>query len=177
MRAGLQPLSFEQLVLRPELGEALLQLRPDRGHGALHTRAGGDEVRRRVDRAAGQRDDGVARERVDPADALDGIAPQLDPHGLLVVSGQDLDRVAPHAERSPLQRDVVPDVLHGHQRLQDRVAAAIVTHLHGDEELAVQLRVAQAVDRRNARDDDHVVALHEAGRGAQPQRFELALFR
>src|SRR6184192_1600577 len=42
--AGLEALGFEQLVLNPQLGEALLELGTDRHNGALDGRPLGDEV-------------------------------------------------------------------------------------------------------------------------------------
>ena len=39
--------------------------------------------------------DGVAGERVDLADPLDFVAPELDPDRLLGVGREDLDRIAP----------------------------------------------------------------------------------
>ena len=67
----------------------------------------GHEVLGRIDRRPLQLRDRLAGERVDLADPLDLVAPQLDADGLLLVRGEDLDRVAAHAEGALLEGDVV----------------------------------------------------------------------
>ena len=175
--ARLEALRLEQLVLRPQLREALPQLLADRGDGALDRGPLGHEVGRRIDRRAGQLGDRVSRRRVDLRDALHRVTPEFDADGLLVVRREDLDRVPPHAERAALEGDVVAPVLHGYERLEQLVATALLPDGRGHEAPAVHLRVAQAVDRGHARNDDHVVALHQARRGPQPQPVDVVVDR
>src|SRR2546426_9093740 len=49
------------------------------------------------------------------------------------------------------------------------------TTLFRSQPLAVHLRVAQAVDGGHARDDDHVLPLHQARRRAQPQAIDVVV--
>src|SRR5881296_2100993 len=168
MRAGLQALRFQELVLRAQLGQSCRQLGPDARHGALVRRALRDEVRGWIDRGLVHLLDDVARERIDLGDALDFIAPELDAHRLFVIGREDLDRIAPDAEGAALEADVVALVLHGYEIGQQRVATPRLALLRGHQQLLVQLRIAEAVDRRYAGDDDDVVALHQARRRAQP---------
>ena len=105
-----------------QLGEPLRQLGANQLDGALERRALGDEVLRRIDRRALERRDRLAGEDVDLRDALDLVAPHLDANALLLVRREDLDRVAAHAERAALERDVVAAVLDAHERAQDVVA-------------------------------------------------------
>src|SRR5207247_5242367 len=64
LRSRFQPLRLEQLVLGPQLGEALPELGADRGDGPLDGGALSDELRRRIDRAAGQLGDRDSGERL-----------------------------------------------------------------------------------------------------------------
>ena len=175
VRARLQPLRLQQLVLRHKLGEPLLQLRPDRLYRPLDRRPLGDEVRGRIDGAAAQLGDRVPGERVDLGDAVDRVAPELDAHGLLVVGGEHFDGIAPHAKRAALERDVIALVLHPHELFEQGVPATLLPDRRRDQQLAVQLRVAEAVDRRDARHDDHIVPLHQARRGAEPQAVDIVV--
>ena len=68
----------------------------------------------------------VAGERVDLADALDLVAPELDPDGLLGVRREDLDRIAADAEGALLEGGVVPTVLDADQLAQDVVPAPLL---------------------------------------------------
>ena len=122
VRARLEPLRLEQLAGVAQLGQPLGELGADQLHRALERRALGDEVLRRIDRRALERRDRLAGEHVDLRDALDLVAPHLDAHALLFVRREDLDRVAAHAERAALERDVVAGVLDPHERAQNVVA-------------------------------------------------------
>ena len=103
----------------------------------------------------------LAGERIDLGDALDLVAPQLDAHALLLVGREDLDRVAAHAEGAALERDVVALVLDARRDPRESRRVPVLCPISTrDHQLAVRLRIAQAVDRRDRRDDDDVVALH-----------------
>ena len=109
--ARLQSLRLEQLPRPAQLGQPLGELRADGNDGPLDLGPLGHEVLGRIDGALLELGDGVAGERVDLADPLDLVAPELDADGLLRVGGKDLDRVAAHAERALLEGDVVAAVL------------------------------------------------------------------
>ena len=177
MRAGLQPLRLEQLVLVPQLGEPEPQLIADRFDRALDRRPLRDEVRGRVDRAALELDDHVASERIDLCDPLDRIAPEFDAHSLLVIRGEDLDRIPAHAERAPLEADIVALILDGYEIPEQRVPSPRLARVSRDQQLAIQLRVAQAVDRRNARHDHDVVTLHQTRCRTEPQPLDVVVDR
>ena len=121
--ARLQSLRLEQLAGALQLVQALGELDPDRLHGALDRGALGDEVLRRVDGALVEHGDGVAGERIDAADALHRVAPQLDAVRLLHVGRVDLDGVAAHPEGALLEGGVVAAVLDAHQLGEDGIAA------------------------------------------------------
>ena len=175
VRAGLEALGFEELVLSPQLRQALGQLGANPPDGTLDRGALRDEVSRRIDCRAIHRPDDVPGERIDLRDPLDFITPELDAHRLLVVGREDFDRIAAHAECAALEADVVALILHGDQISEQGVPAPLFSLLGRHQQLAVQLRVAQAVDGRDARDDDDVVALHQARRRAQPQALDVVV--
>ena len=144
--ARLESLRLEQLPRPAQLGQPLGELRADGDDGPLDLGPLGHEVLGRIDGALLELGDRVAGERVDLADPLDLVAPELDADGLLVVGGEDLDRVAAHAERALLEGDVVPAVLDADQLAEDVVAPALLATPHGHH----QLRGTRA-DRRGRR--------------------------
>ena len=114
---------------------------------------------------------------MEAGDPLHLIAPQLDPHRLLVVGREDLDRVATHAEGAGLERGIVALVLNADQIGEDGIAPALLAHADAHHQGAVRGRVAEAVDRRDGGDDHHVLALHQRRRGTEPQRLEVLVDR
>src|SRR2546430_12809872 len=165
MGEGFEGLSLQQLVLGAQLCEPQMQLGANRAHGALDRGALRNEVRRRIDGAPRQLDNDGAGERIDLRDALDCVAPELDAHRLLIVGGKDLDRITAHAERASLEAHVIALVLYCHEVGQQRTAPASLPLLRRYEQLAVELRIAEAVNGGDAGQDDDVVALPESGSG------------
>src|SRR6266436_1685824 len=164
---------------RPTIERAVAAIRAElkARHGALDRRPLGDEVGSRVHRGPRQLRDGAPGEGIDLRDPLYGVTPELDPHRLLVVRREDLDRVPPHPERPTLEGRVVALVLDSDQRLEQGIAAALLADARRHKSLAVRLGVTQAVDRRHARHDHHILALHQARRGAQPQPVDVVIDR
>jgi hypothetical protein len=121
----------------------------------------------------GARLEGLAGERIDLADPLDLVAPQLDPDGLFGVGGEDLDRVAPDPERSLLESNVVPAVLDVHQIGEDGVPRPLLSAANHHQRPAVLHRIAKAVDGAHRGDDHHVLPLHQARRGAEAKALDV----
>src|ERR1051325_28521 len=127
VRSTLEALSLEQLAGIAQDLEALLELGANELHRALERRPLRDEVFRRIDRSAIERGDRLAGERVDLRDALDFVAPKLDANPLLFVRRKNLDRVAAHPKRSPIEGDVVAMILDHHQRAENVVARNLLS--------------------------------------------------
>src|SRR2546429_9715893 len=65
--------------------------------------------------------------------SLHRVAPELDSHRLLVVRREDLDGIAAYPKSPTLESDVVALILHGHERLEQLVAAPLLPHRCRDE--------------------------------------------
>ena len=108
-------------------------------------------VRRRPDRDVLEVvGDQLAGERVEVLQALDLVAEQRRAEGRLLVGGEDLERLAAHAERAAAERRVVARVLDRDELAQQRVAVddvALAQDLHVH---LVGLGRAEAEDRADA---------------------------
>ena len=175
--ARVQPLRLEQLPGGTQLAQPLRQLRADRRHGAVDRRALQHEVLGGIDGASIELRDRVAGERLKPGDPLDLVAPEFDPHRLLVVGRVDLDSIAADAKRSRLERRIVPLIVDADQLAEYRVAPALLAYLDGYHQRAICGGIAQTVDRRHSGHDDHVVPLHQRRRRPQSQRLEILVDR
>ena len=162
---------LEQLALGLQLGAALVELAPDLGDRGVD--------RALLDRVVRGRPDGdvlevgleeLAGERVEVLELLDLVAEQGGPVGRLGVGGEDLQRVAPDAERAPPEGRVVPGVLDRDELAQETVAVDLLALAQDLHVGVVGLRRPHAEDARD-RGDDHDVAAGEqrgGGRVAQP---------
>ena len=145
-RPHLQPLRFEELVLRLEFAQPLLQLVFDpadgRGHPALtgDVVAGGEDV----DRILVAYD--LPGQRVEGLQGFDLVTEEFDAQRELFVLRDDLDGVAAHAEGAAGERHIVAGVLHGHEPFEQFVAIAFVAPVQGDHAVDVFLGCAEAVD-------------------------------
>ena len=177
VRTRLEPLRLEQLSIATQHLEPLAQLLSNRADRTLERRARCDEVFRRIDGGALEHRDGLARERIDLRDTLDLVAPELHAQTLLLVRGQDFDRVPSDTERAALECHVVAAVLNAHQSTEDVVPRNGLPLLQTDHSLAILDRIAEAVNRGHRRDDDDILPLHETGCGAQPEPVDVLVDR
>ena len=79
-------------------------------------------------------------------DALDLVAEQLDPDGMLLVGGVDLDGVAADPELASHQVGVIALVLHVDESAQDGPLVLLGAPLHVQDAVGVLLRRPEAVD-------------------------------
>ena len=172
-----EPLGFEELALLLELLEPLLQLGLDRLDGALDPLLGQDEVLGGIDLHLLLLLDDRARGRVDDGEGLDLVAEQLDPEADLLVGRPELDDVPPDAELAAGEVDVVAVVLDVDEPQEHLVAVDDLAELERDHHLAVVVGRAQAVDARDAGDDDHVVPAHQGAGAGQAEPLDLLVDR
>ena len=115
-RALLQPLRLEQAAGGVELVEPPFQLGLDAGDRLDQGRARRHVVRVGIDLDELQLVGLLPGERVELLDALDLVAEQVHaPGAVLVVGGEDIERVAAHAERAAIEIVLRALVLQRHQ--------------------------------------------------------------
>ena len=112
-----------------------------------------------------------ARERVEFDDLLDLVAKEADPPGdVLVMRGEDFEIVAAHPEMPPRKADIVAFILHGDQFADDFALVGIVAARQIEDHRRIGFDRADAIDARDGRHDDHIVAFEQGagGRVAHP---------
>ena len=115
---------------------------------------------------------------VELKDAFNLVAEKLDAHGAVVPPRRkDLDDVAAHAEVAALEGNVVALVPNGDKLAQDILARDRLPLVQRQDHLMVALRRAEAVDARDARDDDAVAPLKERARRRMAQLVDLVVDR
>ena len=119
----------------------------------------------------------LAGQRVEHADPLHLVPPPLDPVAGLFVGREDLERVPRDAERATGAADLVALVLDVDQPLHRELHRHLGAAIDAQELPLVLLGRPQAVDRRHARDDDHVVAAEQRGGGRVPEPLDLLVHR
>ncbi len=156
--------------------QPLLEFGADVAHRLLHPALGGHVVRGRVDAYALELADHLAAQRIDLVQRLDLVAEELDAHrAALFVGREDLDDVAAHAEGAAMEVVVVALVLDVDQLAQHAVALDGLALLEKRQHLEVDLGLAQAVDARDRRDDQDVVALEQGLGGRVAQLVDLVV--
>ena len=121
--------------------------------------------------------DQLAGEGVEVLEALDVVAEQRRAVGGLRVGGEDLQRLAAHAERPAAERLVVARVLDRDELAQQRVAVDLVAAAQDLHVHVVRLRRAEAEDARDGGDDEDVPAREERGRRGVAQAVDLLVDR
>ena len=134
-----EALRFQQLALRLEPRQPVLELGFDALDRPLHVVLVGDVVRRRERHEPVELLDDLARDGVDRVHPLDLVAEELDAHAPLLVGGEHLDRVAAHTELVPDEALVVPLVLELDEPAQDRALIVLLPHAEHQALLLVQL--------------------------------------
>ncbi len=175
--AHAQALGLEQLALFLELAHAQFEFVLNRADGALHHVGVGDVVRPGEDGDGIELAHDIAGERVQAVERLDLVAEHLDADRQLFVLGNDLDRVAAHAEVAAGEVDVIAVVLHRDEFADEPVSVDALTDLQSDHRVHVLLGSAEAVDAGNRRDHDHVAPTEQRVRGRVAQRLDLGVDR
>ena len=177
-RALAQPRGLEHAALGLELADALLHLGLDVDDRRLQLVGRRDEVRRRVDVELLALGEQLAGQRVELGDPLDLVAEELDAdEGLL--GGRAGARGCRRGRGSvPGSRAcVVALVLEVDEVAQHAVAPVLAADPQLEDGRAVVDRRAEAVDARDAGDDDHVAPLEQRVRRRVAQPVDLVVAR
>ena len=154
---------------------ALLQLLLDRPEGIAHLCAAGDVLRRREEAEDVALAQDLARQGVELEDALDVVAEELQAGGDLLVRRLDVDDVATDAEPGAAEVHVVALVLELDQLALEDVAPDRVALLQLQRLAQPVLRGADAVDARDAGDDDDVAPGQQRAHRAGAQAVDLVV--
>ena len=101
-----------------------------------------------------------AGQRVNTADAVHLITEKLDTDNILIrVYRPDFHRVAAHAEAVALERNVVALVLNVYQSTDELLAAHLHARTDGNHHAFVVDWVAERVNARHGRHNDHIASL------------------
>ena len=119
----------------------------------------------------------LAGQRIERAQLVHLVAEQLDAQRALFVRQVDLDDVAADAEHAAAEVVVVALVLDLDQLAEDLLAVDALPALERQHHPVVRLRRAEAVDARDAGDDDDVAALEQRARRRQPHAIDLVVDR
>ncbi len=177
-RPLLDPLRFDQFHLAHEEFLLRSQFDLDLFDGVEHLLTPGHVVARREHREAADPLPNVARQGIEKLQGLYLIVEERKAQRVFRVLGRkDVQHVAAHAKRAAPEVDFVALVLHLGQAL-DRVALGErIAFLHVQDHAVVFGRVADAVDRRDGRDDDAIRPLEDRLGRRQPHLLDVLVDR
>ena len=177
-RALLEPLRFEQAAGGIELVEALAQLHLDAGDRLQQCRPRRHIVRVGVDFDEFQLVGLLAGERIELLDRFDFVAEQRHaPGAILIVRGENLDRIAADPERAAIEIAGGALVLQCDQVGQQCALIEPLALLERERHRRISLDRADAVDAGHRSDDDHIVALEQRARRRMAHAVDLLVDR
>ena len=169
-RALLDALCLNQLALTLKEFHPLGKLVLDFTEGFLPLVVGDGVVRRGENDGHVQLAYKLAGQHIDLGHTVDLVAEKLHAHRLFALGGgEDLHRVAPHAELATHKADIVALVGDQHEAAEQLLALHRHAAAQHDLQLLILGRVAQAVDAGDAGDDDDIPPLKERARRAVAQ--------
>ncbi|MBT9149380.1 MAG: hypothetical protein DDT28_00803 [Dehalococcoidia bacterium] len=171
--ASLQTLRLQQLPLRLELGEPLLQLPLDIGDGGHQLLAGGDEVLGRINLDLISFHQQLACQGVDLGNTLDLFSPELHPDGDILIGRLNLQGVTSDTEPAAGEIDIISFVLHFHQSPGNPVSVRPFSFTEVDHEAVVFLGGTQPVDAGDRGGDDHIVPAEQRAGGRVTELIDL----
>ena len=145
-RPLVQAVRLEDLPLGFELGPVPVQFFLDGLDRELRLVARRDEVRLGIDRHLVVLALRPAGQGIEGDELVHLVAEQLDANRHVFVRGIDLDDVAAHAERAPVELVVVPLVLDLDQLPQDAVPVDALTALERQHHPVIGLRRTETID-------------------------------
>lgn len=152
----LDALSLEQFAFLLELGDAQAQLLANGEHGRIDFLLRGRELLAREDVDGLQRLEGVARQRIEPREALQFLAEELDAQSVFGVGRVQFHDIATHTELAPSEVVVIARVLEIHQPGEQLLPAERLPEAQRNDHALVIAPVADTVDARHRSHHEHI---------------------
>ena len=137
----------------------------------------GDEVLRRIYGGGGLVVHDLARQRIDAAQPLDGVAKGVDSQRLLLVTGPQLNNVTAHAKTAALKVRRGARVVDVHQAAQEVAAIQLFARSQQNQTSPVLVRISQPVDGTDTGHDNHIPTRQQTAGGPQTQTINLVVDR
>ena len=176
--ALLEALGFDEAVFAAQILEPLGEFPANLVDGVQQGFLRGHIVRFGEHRQPRHFADDAAGERVEIRQPLDFIVVQLDADGVaLGFGGVDVDDVAAHSVGGAAEFHVVAGVLQLREPPQQVALVDAAAAVEVNDHLQPQVRVAEAVNRRNRRHHDDIGALEQRLGRQQPHLFDMVVDR
>ena len=173
-----QPFRFQVFADLFEEGDLLHHIVLDCMDGAVHGIAAGDENVGRVDGETVRCLYRLSVLCIEPFQAFDLVAPEVDAYTFIGVGQVHLHHIATHPEIAAAGFHVLPAVQRAHQLVQQFVAGDLLPLRDIDDGLVELRRIADAVDATDAGHHDDIATPAKQGTGgAQPQFLDLVVDR
>ena len=117
----------------------------------------------------------LSKQGIDLAEVFDFVAPQFDAVGVVVISREDLDDVAAHAEGSALEAVIVALIQDFDQSRNDLLARYFLSLLEHQQHSVIRFRRTQTVNATDAGDDHAVAPFEQRSRGGETKLVELVV--
>ena len=165
-----QALRLKQLAILLKECHLFVALFLDLLQHRLDALPGGHIVGGGKDAAAVGLIDHVLGERVQQADAFDGVAKKLHAGHDFFIFRLNVNDVALHPKRAALQRKVVAGELHLDQPRHDVVHRKVLSDFKSHHAVGIDIRRSQTIDAADRSDDDYIPPLQQGlgGRVAKP---------
>ena len=118
----------------------------------------------------------LAREGIEHLQLLDFVVVERNADRLLRVLGREhVDHVAAHAEGAAAEIELASRVLHRHETREDIALRHLLALPQVQDHAVVFRRIADTVDARHGRHDDHVAPLEQRLRRRQAHLFDVVV--
>ena len=103
----------------------------------------------------------LAGQRVEPGQLVDLVTEQANPERMFLIRRHHFHDVAAHPEGAAAEFRIVAFVLDLHELAQDLVTVDSLAKLERQQHAVIRLRRSEAVDARDAGDDDDVAPFEQ----------------
>ncbi len=173
-----QPLRLHQLALAHEHFQPIREFHLDGFHSRQHLIARRHIVAARIDGEAWNLLPYASGQRVEQLQRFDLVIEKLDAdRHFTVFRRENVDGIAAHPKRTPRKLHVIALVLHADQLGYHVALPHPVAGSQRHDHLVVCLRLTDAVNGRDRRDDDHIAPLENALGARQAHLFDVLVDR